>query len=446
MKKILSMVLVGILLLGGFGAGASYIQKPSLKQDVIVDEFDMMIIAPEKFSSSIQPLIDHKNSIGIQTFLETTEEIYAEYEGRDEAEQIKYCIYESAENLKIQYVMLVGDVDTTPIRKTEVNHIWPSADLTQVDDIVTDLYYADIYDSNGSFSSWDSNNDGVYSEYYLYNYGKNPGEIKIVDEVDLYPDIGVGRIPCANADELDIVISKIISYETQSIGNWFNKLILAGVDGFPEPGNQCEIITDLVGEILSNFTQVKLYESLGNLKPRLINKEINDGAGLFLFFAHGRHMAIANYHKLFVKGLHNKEKLPVAFLAGCHNAQIDASVHELLKEFGLTRLDNLLQFLHINTKKIQKCIAWEFLKHKNGGSIASIGATRKGNLVRDDPPSAFGGLLIIKFFESYKPGVILSDMYNNAITSFIDESGKDYVTLQMVIVLGDPSLKIGGYL
>jgi hypothetical protein len=445
MKKIIPIILVGILVISGLGVGAAFLQKSSLKQSAFFDEYDMVIIAPDIFTDAIQSLIVHKNSVGIQTFLKTTEEIYDEYEGRDEAEQIKYFIYESAENLNIRYVLLVGDVDTTPIRKTEVNHIWSGSGSIMVDDIITDLYYADIYDANGSFSSWDSNNDDVFSEFYLYNFGKNPGEIEVVDEVDLYPDVGVGRIPCATIDELEIVINKIISYETQSFGDWFQRVILAAEDGFSEPGYQCEMITDLVGEALTDFTPVKLYESLSTLKARLVNREINDGAGLFLFFAHGRHMAIANYHKLFIKGLHNEDKLTVAFIAGCLTAQLDASIHEILKEFGLLGLDSFLQFLHINTKKLQTCIAWEFLKHENGGSIATFSSTRKGNLVPNDPASGFGGLLIIKVFESYEPGIVLSDMYNNAITSFIDETWKDYVTLQMIIVLGDPSLKIGGY-
>jgi len=445
MKKIISIISIGILLLSGLGAKASLIQETPLKQTVFFDEYDMVIIAPHKFSTTLQQLIVHKNSVGIKTFLKTTEEIYAGYDGRDEAEQIKYFIYESAKNLGIQYVLLVGDVDITPIRKTEVNHIWSGSGQIQVDDIITDLYYADIYDSDGNFSSWDSNNDNIFSEYYLYNYGENPGEIKVVDEVDLYPDVGVGRIPCSTADELGIVINKIISYETQLVGDWFKRLILAGQDGFPEPGYQFEIITDLVGDMMINFTKVKLYESLGNLKPRFINKELNDGAGFFLFFAHGRHMAIANYHKLFIKGLHNADKLFIAFLGGCYNAQIDASIHGLFKEFGLLKFDRFLQILGINTNKLQTCIAWEFLKHKNGGSIASVGATRMGNLILDDPPSGFGGLLIIKFFESFKPGIAFSDMYKHAISSFIDDTWKDYVTLQEVILLGDPSLKIGGY-
>ena len=108
------------------------------------------------------------------------------------------------------------------------------------------------------------------------------------------------------------------------------------------------------------------------------------------------------------------------------------------KEFGLLRIDSFLQFLHINTKKLQSCIAWDFLRHDDGGSIATIGMTRKGT---GESVGFFG----IEFFESYTSGVTLSQMYNNAVTSFIDESWKDYVTLQMFILLGDPSLKIGGY-
>jgi hypothetical protein len=123
-----------------------------------------------------------------------------------------------------------------------------------------------------------------------------------------------------------------------------------------------------------------------------------------------------------------------------------SELYESLKVlFCLLGLDNFLQPLHINTKKLQKCNAWEFIKQEKGGSIATISETRAGQLVRDDLPSGFNGLFIIKFFESYETGIILSDMFNNAITSFINETWKNHVTLQMMILLGDPSLKIGGY-
>lgn len=460
MIKIVSIISTGILLLSVLGAGASLIQEIPLKQTIILDEYDMVIIAPSLFSDALQLLIDHKNSIGIQTFLKTTEDIYSEYEGRDEAEQIKYCIYEYAKSLCIQYVLLIGDVDIMPIRKTEVNHIWPSSDYnwTQTDNIITDLYYADIYDLTGNFSSWDSNNDNIFSEYYLYNLGTYTSERVFVDEVDLYPDIGVGRIPCSNIDELEIVINKIITYETQT-NDWFYNIILAGSDGFPEPGNQGEMITEQIAELMTGFTQIKLYESLKNLNPRSINREINNGAGFFICSTHGGPGGFHNYRKMNVIGLRNQQKLPIVFLLGCFCAALDNSIISNLdrvfrglcfKFYDNIRLrkifDNILQIVSNTVPQyLQSCIAWELLKCENGGSVATIGGTRSGTVVRHDPPSGFSGFFSIKFFESYEPGNTLSKMYNNAVTSFIDDSWKNLVTLQRFIILGDPSLKIGGY-
>jgi len=65
MKKIMPIILVGILVLSGLGAGASHIQKLPSKQSVIFDEYNMVIIAPTEFSKTIQPLSDNffSNSI-----------------------------------------------------------------------------------------------------------------------------------------------------------------------------------------------------------------------------------------------------------------------------------------------------------------------------------------------------------------------------------------------
>ena len=44
---------------------------------------------------------------------------------------------------------------------------------------LSDLYYADVYDSEGEFSSWDTNQNSFYGEY------DHNGE---TDMMDLYPD------------------------------------------------------------------------------------------------------------------------------------------------------------------------------------------------------------------------------------------------------------------
>ena len=89
-KGLLSSILIVILVLSGLGAGGASLHTPSLQRLSSLDDYNMVIIAPDSFSDSLQPLIDHKNLVGIQTFLKTTEDIYSTYEGRDKPEQIKY--------------------------------------------------------------------------------------------------------------------------------------------------------------------------------------------------------------------------------------------------------------------------------------------------------------------------------------------------------------------
>jgi hypothetical protein len=45
------------------GFGTSEISQKNLSVSLIVDEYDMVIIAPKIFSYNLQTLIDHKNSV-----------------------------------------------------------------------------------------------------------------------------------------------------------------------------------------------------------------------------------------------------------------------------------------------------------------------------------------------------------------------------------------------
>jgi len=68
MKKTVLILIIGILVLSGLGSCASYVQKSSSKQSVIFDEYDMVIITPNKFYDVIQPLNNKffSNSINCQ--------------------------------------------------------------------------------------------------------------------------------------------------------------------------------------------------------------------------------------------------------------------------------------------------------------------------------------------------------------------------------------------
>jgi hypothetical protein len=210
-------------------------------------DYDLVIISPEKFSNSLEPLINHKNNKGIKTFLKPTEEIYNEYDGVDKPEQIKYFIKDARESLGITYVLLVGGLNSliyakprddlnqgsrdwhVPVRYTNLidDPAFPllASDLNDPGTI-SDLYYSDLYEAGGKFSSWDPNQDGVFAAW------DKPG-FEDDENLDFSPDVCLGRLACRNIEEVNTLVNKIITYETGSVDpSWFEKMIVVSGDGF----------------------------------------------------------------------------------------------------------------------------------------------------------------------------------------------------------------------
>jgi hypothetical protein len=204
----------------------------------------MVIITPEIFSTELERLVTHKNTFGVQTLIKTTEDIYSEYSGLDEPEQIKYFIKDAIETYGITYVLLFGGLksiiwgnprdDTNhgadgwyfPIRYS--NFQWdgaPTYNFTSGEpNYISDLYYADIYKEGAEFEDWDSNGNGVFAEW--------SGD-DLRDEIDLYPDVAYGRLAVRSMQEAKDVITKIINYEKQPADpTWFKRMISISGDGF----------------------------------------------------------------------------------------------------------------------------------------------------------------------------------------------------------------------
>ena len=85
-----------------------------------------------------------------------------------------------------------------------------------------------------------------------------------------------------------------------------------------------------------------------------------------------------------------------------------------------------------------------------GGAVACIGSTRVGfGGFAGDPFIAGTSCMHRYFFEAYEPGIHLGDMFIQAQQSFIKNIMNTVIyeplTVQEFILLGDPSLKIGGY-
>jgi len=396
-------------------------------------ENKLLVIAPEEFTEALQPLVVHKNQYNIQTTLVTTEWISAHSTGRDLPEQIKYTIKEALETDSITTVLLVGGFDKLPIRRSYVM-LWDWDE-----EIITDLYYSDIYDASGNFSSWDTNDNNKFGESS--------------DRVDHFPDVYLGRLACDSLKDVYVTVDKIIHYETETYGSdWFNTMIFIGGNTFRwSPGNDGEKINEIVMSIMTQFNPAIIWMSERNFNRQTISDTISQGAGFLDYSGHGFEHGMGTYptvgRKLkcyftpYIKDLQNGYKLPIMFFDACLTAKIDFIFQDVLDYRDFWMFDLMAKIMKVNTSIRLPCYAWAFVNHENGGAIATIGATR----------TAYGGIdsgagkMSIEFFSAYNNSEYLGQMMNQMQNEYITDVPDDAFTVEEFILLGDPTLKIGGY-
>ncbi len=194
------------------------------------DTYDLLIISGSAYINELERLVSHKENRGIKTNLVSVDDISGQ--GRDLAEKIKYYIKEQIEETGIEYVMLVGGhrsffgFDKSSLQiPTRFVHLDDGAEPGYV----SDLYYADIYSYDEDtetyeFASWDTNNNEKYGEWYGYK----------IDQVDLYPDVHLGRLACRKTSEATTMVNKIINYENSESKNWFEKMYVLSGDDFQD--------------------------------------------------------------------------------------------------------------------------------------------------------------------------------------------------------------------
>lgn len=409
------------------------VYEPPTQSQLLSSNTTLLIIAPEEFTEYLQPLIDHKIQYNVPTTLVTLEWIADHATGRDLEEQIKYAIKDEIETNAITSVLLIGSYDKLPMRRSYAM-MWDWDE-----EIITDLYYSDIYDGSGDFCSWDSNNNNQFGERS--------------DRVDLFPDVHLGRLACDSISDVTIVVDKIIHYETETYGaDWFNTMIYIGGNTFRwSPGNDGEDLNEMVMDLMPQFTPETIWTSKGNFNRRTISKTITAGAGFLDYSGHGFENGMGTYtpsgasmkyyYTAYIKDTQNGYKLPIIFFDACLTAKIDYVLQDLLDYRSYFVFDVLARILRINTSQRLPCYAWAFINHENGGAIATIGATR----------TAFGGVddgagkISLEFFSAYDTSQYLGEMITEMQNGYITDVPGDDFTVEEFILLGDPTLKIGGY-
>ena len=394
------------------------------------DEYDFLILAPEDFESALQPLVNHKNGLGIETKLTTLDEIPSV--GVDEQESIKYYIKDAIEEWGITDVLIVGagveGEEVFPVRQAWIDS------LPHEEYFPSDLYYADIYNGTGGFSNWDVDGDGRYAEYS-----------KDMANIDVHPDVYLGRFPCNDVSEVNTIVNKIINYKAHN--KMTNKILQAGGDTFTDDAGgvyEGEYANTVVLGKLPGYSTTQLWGTNGKLTKWNIGKGYRSCVDFVDFSGHGSWASWATHPPkdeqnwvpdqtlisqwtgfahldVDLYRLTNAKKLPVVFYNACSNNKYTES---------------------------RKCLGWKTLSKNGGGGIATFAASGIGfgSHGTAETERVFGWMEVHTFEELYNTKVLgqvwanCVSGYYNTFESELDKN--DWKTLLEYSMFGDPTLVI----
>jgi hypothetical protein len=428
---------------------------------MIAIQYDLLILAPNAFLNTLKPLKDHKNQTGIATAMLGLDEIYRDFPGRDGAEKVKNCLVCYRRKNGIRFAMLVGDCDKFPVRYTKTDRADPKAHNTAF--YAADLYYADLFEPDGSVDDWDRNRNGYFGELR----GESSTGILNLDDVDLRPDISVGRIPASTASEVETYVKKVIGYEKGHFQPaWFKKALLIATTDWAS--NACQTQEEIAQQCLTGLTIHRLYAS-GNpcqntpaLNANEINNKINSGVGFVSYIGHGYPTGWAGcYDVSNLSALTNSDNLPLVFASACDTSQFTTQppYSQYTDINGVVNQGtNNGEFFH-STPPQPACIQTVLNPESLGESMTvkyGTGAIGYVGCVTGAQP--WSRDLNKYFFEAYRYGhETLGGMWNYMIQRYYELhvlpeiiSNPDWTKVAefhqpwKFFLFGDPSLRVGG--
>lgn len=251
-----------------------------------------IIITPKEFKAAADRLKNYRQNqarVPLSSLVVEVEQIYNEFSGglKDPTAIRDFIRYGYMNwNIKPAYVLLLGDgdYDYRNIEKLNKNFIPPYE---------TEEYLNEIY----SYSAED---------YFAS-----------VDGDDIAADLALGRLPVQSLNEANLLVDKIIFYETGAErGNWRNTITLvaddaltsSGPDGAPNTPQSEDLANDIIPKsfdlnkiYLVNHPTV--YTSLGRRKPAVnqaIVDAVNNGTVLLNFIGHGS-PEVWTHEQVFIK-------------------------------------------------------------------------------------------------------------------------------------------------
>jgi hypothetical protein len=347
------------------------------------NSFDYLVIAPGDWSGVAQILADYRQGQGLSSLVVDLEDIYDEFNfGIESPYAIQDFLSYAYNNWNgpPQYVVLAGEGTL---------------------DYLDNLGYGDNH---------------IPPVLVSTPYGLYPSDNTLADAVgaDGLADIPIGRLPASTPVELEMLITKIISYESSPSNGWQGQVILLA-DNTDPGGDFPADSDDLAALIPAQFTTDKIYlsdKSLSVARQELIDG-FNNGTAFMNYIGHAGpdRFATEGLLKLTDLGaLTNGGKLPLITTFTCY-----------VGRFEIPGYDSIGEALVLDA---------------DGGAIAVWAPT---GLSINNEAKALGASIFESIFQNGED--VIGDAIMFALQEF--EAGSHTFSLHEIYTLfGDPALRL----
>ncbi len=344
-----------------------------------------------------------KVHLGLSDTTVTVESIYAAFPGRDNPEKIRNFVKYAYANWSTTVVLLGGDVDVVPCR-------YARAYAAGAGLIPCDLYYSDLD------GDWDANGDSVFGE--------------VGDNVDMYPDVFVGRAAVSDGTTVDLFVQKFLSYSSDSTAAYLGKAVLGGFDLDAQTYGETtmELYEDaFVPARMKPCNRV--YDSYSTDHKLSMMAYLNGGQHFWIHADHGGEDALGcgylNHSQVLypsdLSGLTNGNSLTILISIACLIGAFDAS----------------------------DCIVESFLSAPNGGGVAAVVNSRDGWYTQGSNPqrtmsSAYVERCLHYLFGHTTGNASLEDIAigKSALVPLADTNGYYRWCMYDVNLLGEPAMPV----
>ncbi len=366
-------------------------------------DYEYVIITDTTFVTTFQALADWKTQKGVPAKIVTTDWIYANYSGYDDAEKVRNFIKDAYQNWGTIWVLLGGDTNMVPDRIAwAMDCEYGGATGNQ---IRCDLYYSDLD------GTWDANGNHIYGE--------------VEDSVDMYPDVFVGRASCSSLSRLEWWLPKLLAYEMSPPTDYQTNMLFFAMVLWWNPYTDGGMAKDMIDQkyVPARFDPItKVYESSGGTKAQVL-AAMDAGQGIINHNGHAwidllsvNETQVVNRSDMLQ--LNNHPRNSILYSIGCWPGAFD-----------------------------EYCIGEAFLINSEGGGVAFVGNSRYGWGSPGNPEYGYSDRFDQQFFAAlfsrdvHRIGATLADMKSVYVSRAGQENVYRWCEYE-INLLGDPEMPV----